>query len=129
MNTSTLTAIVAGTVLSLCGISDARSSDGTKDMEGMAGMESMQTADKDTAAKKGNQEHVTTGTVTAVNASGARITIAHEPVPTLKWPAMKMQFRVADGALLDGLGVGDKIRFVFIQDDAGKYVVQNISKQ
>lgn len=129
MKTSTLTAIVAGTVLSFGGLAHAQSADDMKDMEGMAGMESMQSGDKDSATENGNQEHVTTGTVAAVDASGARITIAHEPVPTLKWPAMKMAFRVADAALLDGLSVGDKVRFVFIQDDAGKYVVQDIRKQ
>lgn len=132
MKTSTLTAIVAGTVLSLSGLAHAHSAGDVKDkkdVESMAGMESMHSGDKDSAAENGNQEHVTTGTIAAVNTSGGRITIAHEPVPTLKWPAMKMAFRVADAALLDGLSVGDKIRFVFIQDDAGKYVVQDIRKQ
>ena len=100
MKTSTFTAIVAGSVLSLSGLAHAQSSDGMQDMEGMAGMESMQSDDKDSAAENGDQEHVTTGTVAAVDPSGARITIAHEPIPTLKWPAMKMQFRVADAARL-----------------------------
>ena len=129
MKTSTLTAVVAGTVLSLGGFAHAQSANDMKDMEGMAGMESMQSSDKDSAAEGDDQEHVTTGTVVAVNASSARITIAHEPVQTLKWPAMKMQFRVAEAVLLDGLSVGDKIRFEFMQDDAGKYVVQDIHKQ
>lgn len=115
-----LTIIVAGTILSLSGLARAQSSEGMKEMEGMEGMESMHSSDK--------EQHVTTGTVAAVDASGMRITIAHGQVPTLKWPAMKMQFRVVDAKLLDDVNVGDKIRFEFLQDDAGNYVVQDIRK-
>lgn len=47
------------------------------------------------------------------------ITISHEPVSALRWPAMTMRFRVLDSALLRGLKRGQRIRFAFDQPPQG----------
>jgi Cu(I)/Ag(I) efflux system membrane fusion protein len=55
------------------------------------------------------------------------ITLSHQPVPALQWPAMTMGFTVADPVLTRGLKVGDQVRFAF--DQAGsKHTVRRIAK-
>jgi Cu(I)/Ag(I) efflux system protein CusF len=39
------------------------------------------------------------------------VTIAHDPIKALNWPAMTMPFKVADKALLAKVKVGAKVRF------------------
>ena len=53
-----------------------------------------------------------TGVVTAIDGSARKITIAHEPVPALEWPAMTMGFSAGDVDLAD-VQVGDKVAFEF----------------
>ncbi len=53
---------------------------------------------------------------------GDSVTLSHEPVPTLNWPAMTMSFRVEDPALLRGWRVGDRVGFAFDQRPAGPTV-------
>ncbi|MDO8324658.1 MAG: efflux RND transporter periplasmic adaptor subunit [Phenylobacterium sp.] len=48
-----------------------------------------------------------------------KVTLSHQPVPALQWPAMTMSFRVEDPALVRGYKVGDQVRFGFEQASAG----------
>ena len=66
--------------------------------------------------------HHAIGVVKKVDAKSGLVTLAHEPVKTLNWPAMTMGFEVKDKALLDKLTVGKKVDFDFEQDSNG-YVV------
>jgi Cu(I)/Ag(I) efflux system membrane fusion protein len=50
--------------------------------------------------------------------SGA-ITISHQPVPALGWPAMTMTFRVPDSKLVAGYKAGDSVAFAFSQPPQG----------
>ncbi len=50
------------------------------------------------------------------------VTLSHQPVPALQWPAMTMQFRLADPRLAEGLKPGDQVRFGFEQAEAGPTV-------
>ena len=59
--------------------------------------------------------HKATGIVTKVHAAKNRVTIRHEPVPSIKWPAMTMAFTVKDKALLERMPKGQKIDFEFVQ--------------
>ncbi|TAJ68796.1 MAG: efflux RND transporter periplasmic adaptor subunit [Phenylobacterium sp.] len=54
-------------------------------------------------------------------ADGA-ITLSHEPVPAIQWPAMTMTFRLADPALARGLSSGQQVRFAFEQTPGGPLV-------
>jgi len=51
------------------------------------------------------------GVVKSVDAKAGAITLAHEPIKALNWPAMTMPFKVSDKALLEKAAVGSKIRF------------------
>ena len=69
--------------------------------------------------------HKAMGTVKKVDAKKGVVTVAHEPVKTMNWPAMNMGFKVKDKALLDKLGDGAKVEFEFVQD--GKdYVITKV---
>jgi membrane fusion protein, copper/silver efflux system len=50
------------------------------------------------------------------------VTLSHEPVPAIGWPAMTMQFRLADPALAKGVKVGDRVAFGFDRPAAGPTV-------
>jgi Cu(I)/Ag(I) efflux system periplasmic protein CusF len=67
------------------------------------------------AQKSQAQTHKASGTVTRVDQSNSKVTIAHGPVPSLKWPAMTMNFIVEDKALLGKLSSGKKVDFEFVQ--------------
>ncbi|OYW46391.1 MAG: hypothetical protein B7Z33_03115 [Sphingomonadales bacterium 12-68-11] len=51
-----------------------------------------------------------TGVVTAIDTSAGTITLDHEAMPEIEWPAMTMTFSVKP-AVLDGVKVGDKVAF------------------
>jgi Cu(I)/Ag(I) efflux system membrane fusion protein len=63
------------------------------------------------------QVYETVGRVETLDASS--ITLSHEPVPAIGWPAMTMSFRVANPALLRGYKKGDRVRFGFDQPSEG----------
>jgi len=53
------------------------------------------------------------------------VTLAHGPVPSLKWPAMTMGFGVKDKALLGKLAPEKKIEFEFVQQGRD-YVITSV---
>lgn len=63
-----------------------------------------------------------TGSVKDVNKAAGKVTISHDPVAELHWPAMTMRFGVSDRKLLDELAAGKKIDFRFVQRGT-EYVV------
>ena len=44
------------------------------------------------------------------------VTLSHGPIPSLKWGAMTMDFKLPPRGLPRGLGVGDKVSFEFFMD-------------
>jgi Cu(I)/Ag(I) efflux system membrane fusion protein len=60
-------------------------------------------------------EHHVNGTVNEA-AGGGVITLDHDPVPALKWPAMTMPFKLARPDMASGLKAGDKVHFSFRQE-------------
>src|SRR5262245_6011968 len=72
---------------------------------GMGGMKMEQAAPK-AAVNKSKAE------VKGLDAAKGTVTLAHEPVPALKWPAMTMPFQISP-ELARGLKVGQKVDFEF----------------
>jgi Cu/Ag efflux protein CusF len=62
-----------------------------------------------------DQAHTGQGVVRFVDLPSGEIDIAHEPMPSLKWPAMRMTFKAQDAALLEGLKAGDKVEFDIVK--------------
>lgn len=68
-----------------------------------------------------------TGTVAAVDAVAGKITLDHEAIAAVGWPAMKMGFS-AKPDLLKGIAVGDRVDFdLTVTGSAGE--VTNIKKR
>jgi Cu/Ag efflux protein CusF len=61
-----------------------------------------------TAAAAKGASHQAEGTVDSVDAKAGTISLNHGPVASLKWPAMTMEFKVANASLLQGLKPGAK---------------------
>ena len=75
---------------------------------------------------KSQGPHKTTGVVKKIDAKAGTVTIHHEPVKALDWPAMTMKFKVKDKAALQKLGEGKKIDFEFVHE--GKdYIVTKVN--
>lgn len=55
------------------------------------------------------------------------ITLAHESIPTLNWPAMAMEFGVASPGVTKGIAPGDAVSFQFVQR-GDKYVVTHLER-
>ncbi|MCM2347729.1 MAG: copper-binding protein [Acidovorax soli] len=86
----------------------------TAQQKSMGGMQDMPMGKPAT----GQSVHMARGKVTKVDAGANLVTLAHEPVKSLNWPAMTMGFQVKDKMLLDKLTVGRMVDFEFAQ--AGK---------
>ena len=69
--------------------------------------------------------HQATGVVKSVDRTKSAVTLAHDPVKSLNWPAMTMGFTVKDKALLDTLQPGRKIEFAFVQEGKN-YVITSV---
>lgn len=89
-----------------------------KDMKGMdmkcTDMKDMAMDEKPAATK--HAVHVAKGTVTKVDSDTGTVTVAHEPVKSLKWPAMSMGFKVKDKMLLEKFTVGREVQIKFEQE-------------
>lgn len=75
-------------------------------------------------AQRSASTHAALGSVTQIDRAAATVTIAHEPVASLGWPAMTMAFKVADAKLLERFIVGRQVVFEFI-DRGGSYEISN----
>lgn len=51
-----------------------------------------------------------------------QVTLSHEPVPAISWPAMTMTFTLMPRSLATGLKVGDEVQFGFEQLPAGPVI-------
>jgi Cu(I)/Ag(I) efflux system protein CusF len=80
-------------------------------MPGMAGMHEATPADVQGV-----------GVVKAVDTAKNTITLQHEAIAAIGWPAMTMPFKVASPELLKHVKVGDKVQFTFRQASTGSTV-------
>lgn len=66
--------------------------------------------------------HQSRGRIEAIK--GDQITLSHEPVPAIGWPAMTMTFRLDPASLGKGLKAGDRVAFAFEQRPDGPVVTR-----
>ena len=67
-----------------------------------------------------------TGTITAINAAQHRVGLQHEPIPSIGWPAMSMEFAVAPSVNLQTVQPGSRVNFSIEKGPDGMYVIQSI---
>lgn len=89
----------------------------------MDDMKGMETGKKPAASK--HASHMAKGEVKKADAKAGTVTLAHEPVASLNWPAMTMSFKVKDKKLWKKLDEGKTVEVEFVQQ--GKdYVVTKV---
>ncbi|MRW88404.1 copper-binding protein [Duganella sp. FT80W] len=67
--------------------------------------------------------HQAAAMVKAVDPAKGRVTLAHDAIKTLNWPAMTMAFSVKDRSLLDKLVVGKQVQVTLKQEGTDFVVV------
>lgn len=65
------------------------------------------------------------GVVDSADTAHGIFTISHEPIKSLDWPAMTMDFACKDKKLFGKLGKGKKVHFRFIEY-RGNYVITDV---
>ncbi len=88
--------------------------------------EKVQTKPGASVAAPATATHRGEGRIEAVDPAGTKLTLAHGPIASLKWPAMTMGFKVKDPALLRELKPGQKIAFDIIEEQAGEFVIVRV---
>jgi Cu(I)/Ag(I) efflux system protein CusF len=66
------------------------------------------------------------GIVKKIDSAAGTINISHEAIAVLQWPAMTMDFKVADRKLLANLKAGQSIVFGMSKDLVVGYVITRI---
>ena len=77
----------------------------------------------ETAAASKDVSHHGEGTVTELDTKAGSVSLSHGPIESLKWPAMTMEFNLANPALLKDLPVGGTISFEFVERQPGEWVI------
>ena len=70
--------------------------------------------------------HQASGTVDGVDLKDGTVSLNHGPVASLKWPAMTMEFRTANAALLQALKPGAQVTVEFIERQPGEWVITSV---
>ncbi len=92
-----------------------------------AALGGMQTPDP--AAKPAAVGHRAEGTLNAIDLAAGSVTISHGPVASLNWPAMKMDFALANPALVSGVQPGTAVTFEFVERQAGEWVITSLVRK
>jgi Cu/Ag efflux protein CusF len=85
-----------------------------------------ETSGQERATKATSLSHHADGVVEDVDLKANTVSVAHGPVTTLKWPAMTMEFKFANGSLAAGLKAGSRVSFDFVERAPGEYVITKI---
>ena len=94
----------------------------------MTRLESSQSTEKPDAA---GGKHTGSAKVNEVDAVKGKIDLSHGPIPSMKWPAMNMGFRVEDKSQLSDIKPGDEIEFELRGEPNkdGDYAITRITKK
>jgi len=81
------------------------------------------------APKEASVGHRAVGTLDAVDAKAGTVTVTHEPVASLKWPAMTMEFVPANKGLVADVKPGTAIDFEFVERKPGEWVITKLERK
>jgi Cu(I)/Ag(I) efflux system membrane fusion protein len=79
----------------------------------------------DTPSAKGGG-HKAEGKVDEIDTKAGTVSIEHGPVESLKWPAMTMEFKIANEGLVKGLKPGIRVDFEFVERGQGEWLITAI---
>jgi Cu(I)/Ag(I) efflux system membrane fusion protein len=69
------------------------------------------------------------GTLDDVDVEAGTLLITHEPVASLNWPTMTMEFIPSNDAVASAAESGDAIDFEFVERKPGEWVVTKIERR
>jgi membrane fusion protein, copper/silver efflux system len=95
--------------------------------QGAAGTGAAPGPDASVRGTGGSVGHSGNGTVEAIDPKSGTVSLAHGPIGTLKWPAMTMDFQVANRGLLQGMTPGTSVTFEFVERKPGEYVITKLA--
>lgn len=70
--------------------------------------------------------HHAEGRIESIDSGSGAVSIAHGPVPSLQWPGMTMEFKMANSALLGSAKRGDRVAFEFVERGQGEWVITSM---
>jgi Cu(I)/Ag(I) efflux system membrane fusion protein len=70
--------------------------------------------------------HRAEGTLDAIDSGAGSVTLSHGPVASLKWPAMTMDFNLANPSLVAKLKPGTAVAFEFVERQPGEWVITKV---
>ena len=70
--------------------------------------------------------HRASGRIDTYDPRTGTASVEHGPVASLNWPAMTMEFKIANAGLLKGLQPGARIDFEFVERGPGEWVITTI---
>lgn len=73
------------------------------------------------------QAHQAKGTVRAIDRQSGTVNISHDPIPSLNFPAMTMDFQVKDKTLLKGVQPGQSVEIDIVQQAPGEFLITRIA--
>ncbi|HMA06979.1 MAG TPA: copper-binding protein, partial [Ramlibacter sp.] len=71
--------------------------------------------------------HKGQGTVDSVDAKAGTVSLNHGAIASLKWPAMTMEFKVANPSLLKDLKPGAPVAFEFVERQPGEWMITSLT--
>jgi Cu(I)/Ag(I) efflux system membrane fusion protein len=70
--------------------------------------------------------HQAEGKVEVVDTKAGTVSLAHGAIASLKWPAMTMEFKVANAALFTALKLDAQVAFEFVERSPGEWVITSV---
>ena len=70
--------------------------------------------------------HRAEGTVDAFDAKAGTVSLSHGPIASLKWPAMTMEFKIANESLQNALKPGAMVSVEFVERAQGEWVITSV---
>ncbi len=87
------------------------------------------TAPTGASAGGGKVSHVAVGVLDDVDAKTGQLVISHEPIKSLNWPRMTMEFVPANDAVAKAVKPGEAIQFEFVERKPGEWVVTKMERR
>ena len=66
------------------------------------------------------------GVVNGVDTAQRKINLTHEPIPSIGWPSMTMEFPVAPSVDLNAIKPGARVNFTIEKGKSGMYEIQSV---
>jgi len=66
------------------------------------------------------------GAVVVIDVADNKVTLDHDPIPSLKWPRMEMEFALAPGVLPKNVKPGDRVKFEMKAGKPGEFLITKI---